>query len=210
MDLKFGKQRDEKLKEYSHLADAYLEYCGFLKMRYHSQMSKENIKKLRYEIAEEYLAKKIDYKPNAEKVLYYLKEKGFQLVIATTTNEHTIEIYKRQNKNIIAKANFEDIFSLIYAKSSVKQLKPHPEIYYKILKELKVKSEECFIIEDSLIGIEAANQANIEVAVIHDPYSENNRAKINQLSQYQFHDFEEMLSTIQEELEEEMINDEKE
>lgn len=52
----------------------------------------------------------------AEKVLKYLKQKGFILVIASTTNDHTIENYKNDNQNIINKANIEDIFSLVYSK----------------------------------------------------------------------------------------------
>ena len=47
-DIDIGKQRDEKLKEYSKCEDAYLEYCDFLKEKYNSKMSKEEIKKLRY------------------------------------------------------------------------------------------------------------------------------------------------------------------
>lgn len=199
-NVDIGKQRDEKLKEYSKTNDAYLEYCGFLKEKYNSQMSKEEIKKLRYEIAENYLKEVVDYKPNAEDVLKYLKEKGFILVIASTTNDCTIETYKKYNKNIIKKANLEDTFSLIYSKGAVKQIKPNPEVHYKILKELNVKPEECLIVEDSIIGVEAANNANIEVAVLYDKYSDCNREEINRLSQYQFQDFKEMLRYIKNEL----------
>jgi len=198
VDIDIAKQRDEKLKEYSKTEDAYLEYCGFLKEKYNSNMSKEEIKKLRYKIADNYLENIIDYKPNAEKLLKYLKEKGFVLVVASTTNDHTIEKYKNHNKNIINKANFEDIFTLIYSKGAVKELKPNPEIHYKILKELNVKPEQCLIIEDSLIGVEAANNANIEVAVMYDKYSDCNRDEINKLSNYQFNDFDEMLNYIKE------------
>lgn len=199
-NIDIGKQRDEKLKEYSKYEDAYLEYCAFLKNKYNANISKEEIKKLRYEIAENYLREKVKYKPNAEKVLKYLKEKGFILAIATTTNEHAIEIYKKYNKNIIDNANLEDIFSIIYSKSAVKNLKPNPEVHYKILKELKMKPEECLIIEDSIIGVEAANNANIEVIAIYDKYSDCNREEINKLSQYQFRDFNEMLNYIKNEL----------
>lgn len=199
-DIDIGKRRDQKLKEYSKYEDVYLEYCGFLKEEYNAKISKEEIKQLRYKIADRYLKEIIDYKPNAEKVLKYLKGKGFQLVIASSTNDHTIENYKKYNKNIINKANLEDIFSIIYSKGAVKQLKPNPAIHYKILKELQVKKEDCLIIEDSLIGVEAANSANIEVAVMYDKYSDYNREKINQLCQYQFKDFEEMLNDIKEEL----------
>ncbi len=199
-NIDIGKQRDEKLKEYSNTNDAYLEYCGFLKEKYNSQMTKEKIKKLRYEIANSYLAEVIDYKPNAEELLKYLKQKGFILVIASTTNDCTIETYKKYNKNIINKANLEDTFSLIYSKGAVKQIKPNPEVHYKILKELNVKPDECLIVEDSIIGVEAANNANIEVAVMYDKYSDCNREEINRLSQYQFQDFSEMLKHIKNEL----------
>ncbi len=200
-EIDIGKQRDTKLKEYSKSEDSYLEYCGFLKEKYQSNLSKEEIKKLRYEIADNYLKNIIDYKPNAEKVLKYLKEKGYILAIASTTNDHTIEIYKKHNTNIINKANLEETFSIIYSKGAVKELKPNPEVHYKILKKLNIKPEECLIIEDSLIGVEAANNANIEVAVMYDKYSNCNREKINQLSQYQFDNFEKMLDYVKKELE---------
>ncbi len=200
-NVDIGMQRDSKLKEYSKSQDAYLEYCGFLKEKYNSNMSKEEIKKLRYEIADNYLKNIVDYKPDAEAVIKYLKSKGFVLVIASTTNDHTIEHYKKDNKNIIMKANLEDFFSIIYSKGAVKELKPNPEVHYKLLNKLKVKPEECLIIEDSLIGVEAANNAGIDVAVMYDKYSDGNRDEINKLSQYQFDNFKQMLYYIKKELE---------
>lgn len=200
-DVDIGLQRDTKLKEFSKCEDTYLEYCGFLGKKYNSSMKKEDIKKLRYEIADDYLRNVIDYKPNAEKLLNYLKIKKYTLVIASTTNAHTIEIYKKQNQNIIKKANLDDIFSIIYSKGDVKELKPNPEVHYKILEKLNVKPEECLIIEDSLIGVEAANNAGIEVAVMYDKYSDSSRDEINRLSQYQFKNFEELLECIENELE---------
>lgn len=200
-NVDIGIQRDRKLEEYSKTEDAYLEYCGFLKEKYNSSMSKEEIKKLRYEIADNYLRNIVDYKQDAENVIKYLKEKGFVLVIASTTNDHTIEHYKKDNKNIITKANLEEFFSIIYSKGAVKELKPNPEIHYKILNELKVKPEECLIVEDSLIGVQAAHNANIDVAVMYDKYSDGNRNEINKLSQYQFDNFNQMLNYIKKELE---------
>ena len=199
-NIDIGKQRDMQLKEYSKCEDAYLEYCGFLKEKYRSEMSKEEIKKRRYEIAEGYLCEVIDYKPDAEKVLQYLKEKEFTLAIASTTNDYTIEHYKKDNQNIIQKANLTDIFSIIYSKGAVKELKPNPEVHYKILEELNVKPEECLIVEDSLIGVEAAHNAGIEVVVMYDKYSDCHRQEISKLAQYQFDNFKEMLEYMKKEL----------
>ena len=118
-DIDVGLQRNTKLREYSQSSDNYLEYCNFLKEKYHSKMTKEDIKKLRYEIAENYLREKVDYKPNAEKVLKYLKEKGYILVVATTTNDSTIEIYKKYNQNIINKITIDQDKNI--------------DIYYKVV-----------------------------------------------------------------------------
>lgn len=200
-DVDIGKQRDEKLKEFNKSEDMYLEYCGFLGEKYKADLPKQEIKKIRYEIAAKYLKNIIDYKPNAEKVLKLLKEKGFILALATTTNDYTIKTYIEENKNIISKAPLDKMFSLIYSKGAVKNLKPDPEIHYKILKELNVKTEECLIVEDSLIGIEAAINSGIDFVVMYDRFSDGNRVEINRLSKVQFNDFNEMLEKIKEELE---------
>lgn len=198
-----AKQRDEQLKRFSKTEDMYLEYCGFLKEKYQSELTKQEIKRLRYEIADKFLKEKIDYKPNAEKVLKYLKENGYTLFIASTTNEHTIEIYRIKNQNIRQKANFDDFFTAIYAKGAVKNLKPNPDVYELILEKHNFLPKECLIIEDSLIGVEAANRAGIDVAVIKDKYSDINREEINQISNYQFEDFEELFNQIKQEIVEE-------
>jgi len=195
-----GKQRAEAMKQFHQAKDMYLEYCGVLGQKYNSHLTKEEIKKLRYEIADNYLAEKIAYKPGAKEVLQYLKEKGFLLIIASTTNDHTIEIYRTRNENIRKTANFDEYFAKVYAKSAVKNLKPDPEIYERIFKEFSITADDCLVIEDSLVGVEAANRANIDVAVIRDQYSDLERGEINQKSQYQFENFSEMLAKMQEEV----------
>lgn len=198
--ISFVKMREEKLKEYSGFENQYLEYCGFLGREYKSNMTKEEIHKKRYELSNKYLEEEIDYKPNAEKVLKLLKENGFTLVIATTTGENALEKYKKLNKNIINKANLEDIFEAIYSKDSVKEKKPNPEVHYKIMEQFGVKNYECLIIEDSLMGVEAARNANIDVAVIYDKYADIDREEINRLSNYQFKDFNELFECLKKEL----------
>lgn len=200
-NIDIGKQRDTKLKEYRNLEDSYLAYCEFLKEKYKSDMPKEEIKKLRYEIADMYLKEVVDYKPNAEKILKYLKQKEYTLCIASTTGENAIEKYKNYNKNIINKAPFQEIFTLIYSKGAVKNIKPDSEVHYKILKELNVQKEECIIVEDSLIGVEAAKNSGIEVITIYDKYSDSDREEIDSLSDYKFKDFKEMLEYIKHEIE---------
>ncbi len=195
-----AKQRDDMLKKFQNEPDTYLAYCDFLKEKYQSTLTKEEIKAIRYEIADDYLKNKIDYKPNAEKVLKYLKQKGYILVIASTTLRHCVAIYQTQNKNIINKANLNDMFSLILTKEDVTTKKPSPEVHEKVMEKLKVTKEQCLIIEDSLIGVEAGKNAGIEVAVMYDQYANGDREQIDKLANYSFQNFNEMLEQIKEEV----------
>ena len=198
--IDIGKRRDTKLAEFSKCEDAYVEYCGYLGKIYGSSLSAQEIRKLRYQISERLLREEVAYKPLAPETLKYLKAKGFQMVIGSTTNEYTIEVYKKENKSIINKAPLDEYFQSIYAKKAVNELKPNPALHYKIMKDFAVLSEECFIIEDSLIGVQAANAANIDVAVMYDKYSDASREEINSLANYHFKDFEELLTTLKQEL----------
>lgn len=195
-----AKQRDDVLKKFKNEPDSYLAYCDFLREKYKSNLTKEEIKKIRYEIADDYLKNKVDYKPYAEKLLKSLKEKGYILAIASTTLRHCIDIYTTKNKNLINKGNFKDIFSLILTKDDVIAKKPSPEVHEKIMEHFNVKPEECLVVEDALIGVEAAKNAGIEVAVIYDKYADLDRDKINELADYAFSDFLEMLEQVKSEI----------
>lgn len=194
-------QRDTLLRVNSSAENPYMEYYKDLKKRYKFDLTPEEIDKLRYEIASDYLKNKVDYKPNAEEFLKELKDRGYTFVIASTTKRHNMNIYKTENKNIINKANIDDYFKIIYTREDVKEIKPNPEVHLKILKELNVEKQDCLIIEDSLVGIEAAKNAGIDVVSIYDKYSDTDREKINELSNYQIKDYLEAINILKGEFE---------
>ena len=192
-------QRDQTLKRFKD-GDIYLEYCRFLKEKYNSSFSAEEIYAKRKEIAYDYMINVVDFKPNAEIVIKRLKELGFILAIGTTTRRWNLDRYNKDNKKMMEKCILNDYFDIILAKEDVEKRKPDPEVHFKILEALNVKREEALIIEDSLIGVEAAKNASIECAVIYDKYSDSEREEIKNLSQYYFNDFNEMLEQINNEL----------
>lgn len=196
-----AKQRDDVLRKLKNEPDSYLAYCDFLREKYQANLSKEEIKKIRYKIAEDYLKNKVDYKPNAEKVLQYLKKQGYILAIASTTVRQCIDIYTTQNQNLMQKANFKDFFSLILTKDDVTAKKPSPEVHQKIMQAFQVTPEECLVVEDALIGVEAAKNAGIQVAVMYDQYAEEDRDRLNELADYTFDNFSEMLEQVKSEIE---------
>lgn len=193
-------QRDAALRKFSTEPNPYLKYCGYLKEKYACSLTAEEILQLRYQIANDYLTNEIDYKKDVEKVLRKLRDCGLKLIIATTTQKANMDIYRTKNIKLIGKAPLNEFFSIIYTREDAKEIKPNPEIYYRILKELDVTPEDCIIFEDSLIGIEAANNAGIEVAAIYDKYSDHERSQINQRANYYFEDYAAVLRAIDEEL----------
>ena len=178
------RQRDERLREYSKAESPYHEYCGYLGKQYGSLLSAEEIHALRYGIAKELLMQEIDYKPGADVLIRKLKEKGYQLAIATTTRQKNMDIYRYENKNLQQKAPLDEYFSLIYTREDVKEMKPSPEVYEKVLSVLRMEPKDCLIFEDSLVGIEAANRANIDVVAIYDKYSDCDREEICRRATY--------------------------
>lgn len=189
-------QRDTLLRKFSKCPNPYEEYCGTLGKKYGSPLAPAEIVKLRYNIAQRFLVEAVDYKPDAEKLLKLLKEAGYTLVIATTTKRGNMDIYRTKNKNILEKAPLDDYFSLIYTREDVKEIKPNPEIYHRIMGELGVTPEECLIFEDSLIGVEAGNNAGIQVAAVYDRYSAGETKEIKERADYYFDNFAQVIALL--------------
>ncbi len=176
--------------------DIYLEYCDFLRKKFDSNLSAREILDLRWDISDEYIKSQIDYKPNADKLLHLLREKGYILALATTTTNIQLNAYRNFNTNIKGKADIDEMFSLVLSKEDVQEKKPSPEVHNKIMQLLGVSPSECLIIEDSLIGVQAGKNAGIEVAVMYDKYSDGDREEINKLADYKFASFDEVINQI--------------
>ena len=195
-----GKFRDKALAQFSKTGDAYNEYCAYIGEMFNSNLTKQEIKELRYSIAEKILKEEVDYKPYAEDVLKFLKQKEFKMVIASTTNNYTMNVYKTENKNIISKAPIDEYFDGTYTKEFVQNLKPNPEIHLKIMEHYKLNPEDCLIIEDSVIGLKAATSAGVDVIAMYDKYSDSSRDEIDSMAKYKFNNFKELLEALKKEL----------
>ena len=53
------------------------------------------------------------------------------------------------------------------------------------------------VIEDSLTGVLAAKNANLDVIVIYDKYSDKDREKINELADYNVLDYKELINLLE-------------
>ncbi len=185
--------RDEALRLFSYSENPYKDYCGYLKEKFNSSYTQEEIYKLRYDIAGELIEKEVKYKPFAPEFIKKLKADGKVLVIASAAQRKNIEIYRNLNKNIINNARMDDYFSLILARNDCKEIKPNPEIFLKVFERFPFKKEEAIIFEDSLVGLQAAKRAGVECAIVYDRHSDYEREEINALADYMIQSYEELV-----------------
>lgn len=61
-----------------------------------------------------------------------------------------------------------DLFDLIITGDDVSMSKPHPEPYLLAASKLKVRIENCIVLEDSSIGIRSARAAGATVLIVDD------------------------------------------
>ena len=188
--------RDNFLRD-NQGSDIYIEYCKYIIGKYKLNVKDPSeLLETRVNIANEVLSKDIDFKPGAVQLVNHLKQLGFILVLATVTTRRQLNTYTTKNKKMINKMNIDDTFDFIFSKEDVINKKPDPEIYYKIMNYYNVSSDECLIFEDSYTGVLAGHNAGIEVINVYDKYSDDNRDKINSLSDYYIENFSEFLDFV--------------
>lgn len=66
----------------------------------------------------------------------------------------------------LAQRGIIDYFDCIFARDDVKVVKPDPELYVSVLEELEVHADQAFVIEDSPIGVTAAQRAGLFCVVV--------------------------------------------
>ena len=111
----------------------------------------DNVWKRKQEITIE-LLKSIQNNDLLIKNFELLKKKGLKLACASNSISSTVEI-------ILKQLGILSYFDLVLSNESVNFPKPHPEMYWKAMLEMKVYPDKTVIIEDSPIGRIAANQS---------------------------------------------------
>lgn len=194
-----NKSEEEILKERDNIfkinntGDIYLNYCEYLKTKYKSNLSKEEILQFRRNLSKK-VSKHIKYKPEADLMIKYLKSQNIKIALGTVSRRETIDIYINENEHIRNKCNIKEYFDFIITKDDVVLKKPNPEVYNKILEKFNIKDlTKCVVIEDSLTGILAAKNANLNVIAIYDKYADKDRDKINELADCKVANFKELL-----------------
>lgn len=101
------------------------------------------------------------FRPEAAEVLKELKRRGYRLAVASSTHRQLV-------LHVLFSNGVLDYFDTVVTGDMFVRSKPDPEIYHYTAKTLGVKEEQCFVLEDSTVGITAAHSAGMTVAALID------------------------------------------
>ena len=90
--------------------------------------------------------------PGVQKVIDYLIEHNVPFALGSAS---------KNARNILKKVNLLDKFDAIVDGTDVSKAKPDPEVFLIAANKLNVKPENSIVFEDSLAGVQAANNANM-------------------------------------------------
>jgi len=103
----------------------------------------------------------INFMPGGKQLLQTFKEAGLSLAVATSAPRWYLE----ELRQALDLENYVPVFVSI---EDVKNPKPAPDLFLAAAKELRLKPQQCLVLEDAPVGIEAALSAGMRtMAVLH-------------------------------------------
>lgn len=96
-----------------------------------------------------------DLTEEVRKTLLVLREKGLKLAIGSSS---------KNTKFILKQIGLEGFFDAISDGTNITKSKPDPEVFLKAADFIKLKPEECLVIEDAEAGIDAATAGGFDSA----------------------------------------------
>lgn len=103
----------------------------------------------------------VELKPFAKDILDYLDSKNIPYALVTST-------IKEKASKVLTHFNLYHRFKFIFFGDDVVDSKPNPEIYLKAVSQSGLNKHEILVFEDSRNGIEACNNAGLDVVYVPD------------------------------------------
>lgn len=110
---------------------------------------------------EDILANGVELKPGVHELFQYLKEHGYKIALATSTQR------ERAERNLQNAGILQDFDVVVYG-GTVPNGKPAPDIYLRACEELGVKPYEAIGVEDSINGVKSSAAAGLYTIMVVD------------------------------------------
>lgn len=164
----------------------FVEIAHYFKKKFNLPDSIEEICSEWTEMVAEHYKKDVKLKPEAKELLEYLQENSIKIGVGTSNSKYLTETVLKANGVL-------DYFDSVIAGCEKIKGKPFPDIFLAVADELDVKPEECIVIEDVLVGIEAAKNAGMIVYAIYDEHASHETERIKQIADFYAEDFKDIL-----------------
>ncbi len=116
-----------------------------------------------------YKSVKIAFYDNFLGMISTFKEKNIPMAVVTGGNRERVEIVIREY--------LDDIFLAVVTIDDVQNGKPYPEPFLKGARMLKLKPEECIVVENAPLGIKAGKAAGCSVIAVKTTLQEKHLAE---------------------------------
>jgi HAD superfamily hydrolase (TIGR01509 family) len=113
-------------------------------------------------------AGRVPLRPGVERLIREAREKDLRLAIVTTTTPANVSALFKHSFG----GHEDDWFEVVAAGSIVPHKKPAPDIYNYVLTKLELSAADCFALEDSANGLQAARAAGVDVLITVNPYTD--------------------------------------
>jgi beta-phosphoglucomutase family hydrolase len=117
---------------------ALVEEWANLKEQYYREMVKDKLEPL----------------PGAIDLIKNFKKKGFKLAVGSSGPKENVEL-------LLTTLKIKPYFDVVITAEDVKIGKPAPDVFLIVAKRLNINPENCLVIEDAPVGVEAAKKANM-------------------------------------------------
>jgi beta-phosphoglucomutase family hydrolase len=95
-----------------------------------------------------------------------LKKAGIRLGIASSSHKRLIDY-------VLNKLRITNMFDSVVGAEDITNSKPDPEIFLTCAKKLNTGADKCLVVEDSMLGVEAAKKAGMKCLGYRNPNSGN-------------------------------------
>jgi HAD superfamily hydrolase (TIGR01509 family) len=98
-------------------------------------------------------------------------------LVEKLTSNHKLAIasgsWAKDIRHILKNAGALELFPVILGKESAKREKPFPDIFLNAAEKLGCSPAECFVLEDALKGLNAANEADMPCIILQNELNQD-------------------------------------
>ncbi|KAJ9545240.1 hypothetical protein OSB04_024947 [Centaurea solstitialis] len=139
----------------------------------------------------------VEPRPGVLRLMDEAKASGKKLAVCSAATKSSVVLCL---ENLIGMERFQSLDCFL-AGDDVKEKKPDPSIYITASKKLGISEKACLVVEDSVIGLQAATKAGMACVITYTSSTEKQDftdaiAKFPDLSDVRLKDLEELLENV--------------